>query len=261
MEQTKPERKYNISLVIMTFCIFVFTVGQYIPIDFVDTGFRALYYFVLYILLVGTASRTVFKLIYKPKKENISSARLYSILVGLVTFIVFGLETLGMSFVVWSEATTFYVRKDNPKIKIISRYLNEGAFGGGTEPSDYHIVLQRPLTAFFKLVTSIDTTTIIKSEWRKPDVYNLDDIKGRWYISRGLTNQILDFKNSTVYINNKDSIRTLNYAIVYDSLLMWNENGSVKTSNKILSLEKDNFMFEDNSETSGIKLYYRTSKQ
>ncbi len=57
--------------------------------------------------------------------------------------------------------------KDNPEIKIISRYLNEGAFGGGTEPNDYEIVLQRPIFNLFNIQTRVDTNSIDKRKWIK----------------------------------------------------------------------------------------------
>jgi uncharacterized membrane protein YiaA len=103
MEEPKSKRKYNVSLLIMLFCIFCFTVGQFIPIYFADTDFRAMYYFIICILLVATSSRTIFKFIYKPQKNNISTARLFSILAGVAIFIVFGLWTIGLLFSVWSE--------------------------------------------------------------------------------------------------------------------------------------------------------------
>lgn len=75
---------------------------------------------------------------------------------------------LGLSFSSWSVGSVYYVKKNNPKVKIISRYVNQCAYGGGTEPSDYHIVLYRPFLLFFKMETSIDTTKIDKADWIKP---------------------------------------------------------------------------------------------
>jgi len=74
----------------------------------------------------------------------------------------------GSLFDVWTEAGTYYVSKKNPDVQIISRYINEGAFGGGTEPRDYFIVLHRPITPWFKMDTAIDTNKIDKTEWVKP---------------------------------------------------------------------------------------------
>ena len=56
--------------------------------------------------------------------------------------------------------------------KIVSRYVNLGAFGGGKEPEDYETIIRRPFL-FFNLDTAIDTTTIEKSDWTRvlPDQY------------------------------------------------------------------------------------------
>ena len=112
-------------------------------------------------------SRTIFKRIHKSQKENVSSAWFYSILIGFATFVIFGLWTLGLFFLVWTVASTLYVKKDNPEIKIISRYVNQGAFGGGTEPDDYQIVLHRPILFIFKMETSMDTAKFDRTDWVK----------------------------------------------------------------------------------------------
>jgi hypothetical protein len=258
MEETTPKRKYNVSLLIMLFCIFCFTVGQFIPIYFADTGFRAMYYFIIYILLIATASRTIFKLIYKPQKNNISTARFFTILAGFATFVLFGLWTIGLLFSVWSEAFTYYVRKDNAKIKIISRYINEGAYGGGTEKEDYHIVLTRPILFFFKVETSIDTLGIKKEEWKRPEIYNFDDIKGKWFAYKGETPyRVLTFGDKSVSVQNNDTAYKLNYLISFDTLYMWQDKANFKIASKILSLDKDGFMVEDSNEVRGVRNYFR----
>ncbi|WP_158990890.1 hypothetical protein [Mucilaginibacter sp. L196] len=65
----------------------------------------------------------------------------------------------------YSDATTIYISSSNPNLKIVSRFLDEGAFGGGTEPGDYETVVLRPITPFLKIETSIDTTKMDKGEW------------------------------------------------------------------------------------------------
>ena len=258
MEETTFKRKYNVSLLIMLLCIFCFTVGQFIPVYFIDTGFRTIFYFIIYVLLIATSSRTIFKLIYKPQKSNISTARLFAILTGFATCIVFGLWTIGLLFSVWSEAFTYYVRKDNAKIKIISRYINEGAFGGGTEKEDYHIVLTRPFLLLFKMETSIDTLDIKKEEWKKPEIYNFNDIKGKWYAYKGTTPyRVLTFDNATVSVKNNDTSYKLNYLISFDTLYMWQDKTNFKLASKILSLDKDGFMVEDKNEVRGVRNYFR----
>lgn len=167
LHKDKPGKKYNVSFWIMLFCIFCFTIGQFIPIYFVNANLREKYYFIILILLVLSSSRTMFKRTYRPERNNITSARLISIIVGFAALVTFGFLTLAFYFGVWTQANIIYVKKDNPNIKIISRYVNEGAFGGGTEPEDYQVVLHRPILFLFKMETTIDTTNVDKQIWKK----------------------------------------------------------------------------------------------
>lgn len=70
----------------------------------------------------------------------------------------------------WTDTEPIYIKKDNQNIIIVSRYLDEGAFGGGTKPGDYQNVVKRQLTTFLKLETAIDTNSIDKNEWIKQPV-------------------------------------------------------------------------------------------
>jgi len=164
----EPKKKYGVSFWIMLFCIFCFTAGQFIPVYFVNADLRQNYYLLILILLVLSSGMTAFRRIYRPQKKNISSAIFISVFFGLAVLVIFGILTIALYFGVWTEANVLYVKKDNPKVKIISRYVNEGAFGGGTEPDDYQVVLHRPVLFLFKMETSVDTTKIDKKEWERP---------------------------------------------------------------------------------------------
>jgi hypothetical protein len=163
----KSKTKFNFPFWLMLFCIFCFTVGQFVPIYFVNADLRQNYYILILILLVLSSGVATFRRIYKPQKKNRSSAIFISVFLGLAVLFMFGILTIAFYFGVWTEANVFYVKKDNPKVKIISRYVNEGAFGGGTEPDDYQVVLHRPILFLFKMETSVDTTKIDRQEWTR----------------------------------------------------------------------------------------------
>jgi len=165
----RQKKKYNISILIIIFCLFSYTLGQFIPIYFIDSSLRMYFYVFILILLLVTIIWTVFKIVYKPNEYNVFSTALISLLIGLITFIVFGFWTIFLFLGVWAQAGTYYVKKSNPQIKIISRYVNLGATGGGTESEDFHIVLHRPILFLFKMETAIDTMTINKNEWIRLD--------------------------------------------------------------------------------------------
>lgn len=95
-------------------------------------------------------------------------AGLLSVGITAVVSIVFAFEILGLLFAVRDDSFVYYVQKDNENIKIVSSYINKGAYGGGTKRDDYTVMHSRPIGYFFKIDTPIDTLTINKNEWRKP---------------------------------------------------------------------------------------------
>ena len=167
MEQRVSKRKYNLSFLILLVCIFCLTLGQFIPIYFIDTKLRMDFYLAIFILLILSVGRTIFKRVWKSGKEHISSAWFFSILCAFATSIVFGIWVFALLLTAWTEAATLFVKRDNSKIKIITRYVNEGAFGGGTEPEDFETVVHRPILFYLKMETPIDTTTFDTTGWIK----------------------------------------------------------------------------------------------
>jgi len=168
MNKVKTRSKLDrIILWFMIFGIITFTVGQYIPIYFTNQGIRIFYYLIVLSLTVITVYITAYKAMYLPHKDNRIYSGIISAITTILIFIVFAFITLGTIMTDWTDAEIIYTNKNNSNIKIVSRYINEGAFGGGTEPRDYEIVVNRPFTPFFKIETSIDTTKINKSDWVK----------------------------------------------------------------------------------------------
>ena len=72
----------------------------------------------------------------------------------------------------WTDAATLYTNKSNPQLKIVSRYKNLGAHGGGTRSDDFETVLSRPITSLLKIQTRVDTNSINKGEWSRANPVN-----------------------------------------------------------------------------------------
>jgi hypothetical protein len=161
------KRKFSIAFFIMLFCLFCFTAGQYIPVYFTNSDQRLWFYIVLLLLLLGSTAVSLAKYIKGQGKVNYWWAITWSILLTTLITLVFGVLTLSLLMGTWTDVTTIYVQKNNPDVKIVSRYWNEGAFGGGTSRDDYFIVVRRPVTPLFILETSVDTNKINKTEWVK----------------------------------------------------------------------------------------------
>ena len=108
----------------------------------------------------------MYKWMRKPERDNLLASVLASMIISGAFFFLFGLITLGESFMSWYETGAYFIRKGNPQVRIIGR-----ALGGGAYDSDRpvnHVVLSRPFLHYFVMETKVDTTTIDRSVWEKP---------------------------------------------------------------------------------------------
>jgi hypothetical protein len=154
----------NITYWLMIYCILNFTVFPFIPVYFTNQNTREAYCLVIYFLFVLTS---IFQLLKAITNLGIfwKLILFISALSGLLMLFFF--YVFASSMAVWTDAGTLYTQKNNPKVRIIRRYVDMGAWGGGTSPDDYEIVLHRPLTSVFKIESHIDTLNIDKSVWIK----------------------------------------------------------------------------------------------
>jgi hypothetical protein len=162
------------TFLVMVYCLFTLTIGQFLPIYFVDGNSAFLYHIVVFIALLASTGILIFKNLYYKRKQNIHYSWLAASVTGIGIVLIFIVVRFIEAVAVWTDATVLYTNKSNSQIKIVTRYINEGAFGGGAEPNDYEIVLRRPITPYLKLETKIDTNRINKNEWIKItfDKYN-----------------------------------------------------------------------------------------
>lgn len=165
MGKLKPNLFYLISFWLMIYCFFSLTAGHLIPLYFQDDHLRENYYSIIYGVFIITLIIFCFRRYYKPEKKNGIYVVFSSIIVGAGVFIITFIFVIFSSIAVWTDIGTIYVNKRSPDLKIVIRYVNEGAYGGGTEPSDYETVVERPFTPLLKIVTAIDTAKMDKSNW------------------------------------------------------------------------------------------------
>jgi hypothetical protein len=166
----KPAKKRSKIFWLMCYCIFVFTAGQFIPIYFIDSNLKTYYYIVMLVLLCGSISASIYLRYHNPRRYNIL-AFISSVVVGVGLFSILGMGMILAGIGEWTVAGTYFIKKSNPDIRIVSRYMDQGALGGGTHPEDYTTCITRPITPLFTLETSVDTNTIDKSEWIKSPAF------------------------------------------------------------------------------------------
>jgi len=166
----KKPKLYHVALWVMLFGIFTDTLGQFIPVYFIYLSWIAPFYTLIFLMIWVPVPLLCYRQMYNPVKKNTAWAITTSAISAVLVFIIAGFFTIGKMVAVWTDAATLYTKKDNPGVQIVSRYINLGAQGGGTELSDYQVVLKRPITPLFKMETPIDTTTLNKREWVRKSV-------------------------------------------------------------------------------------------
>jgi predicted membrane protein len=157
--------KINLSLLLLIYCVATLTLFQFIPVYFVDQAPRLTFYLFVYFALMFSSVFEILK--YFGRTTHYLITKILAFVFLFFGFMVALLFVIGQFTVTWTEAAIYYKSKANPKVKILSRYLDAGALGGGTEPEDYKIVLHRPLTRYFKIETTVDTNKIDKDDWIK----------------------------------------------------------------------------------------------
>jgi hypothetical protein len=146
-------------------------IARFIPLYFTNNHLKFGYYVVLLICLATSAVIKFSRWSNRIQVWAKTFVVITSFLFGLLVFLLLALINLISTAFGYADAGTFYTLKNNSEIKIVSRYYDQGAFGGGTEPEDYETILRRPITPFYKLETKVDTTTIDKTKWIKQSYY------------------------------------------------------------------------------------------
>jgi hypothetical protein len=167
LTSNKPQKKHSITIIIFLCCISLFIVGFITPVYFVNAEWRFRYYLGLIALMAITGSLTVFRLMYDPNKDG----ELWPALAFFIAFIssvpLGGFLLLLALTTSWSQAGTEYYRKDNPSVKIISRYTESRLLDWGTSGEKFHTALQRPFWGVFKIEIAVDKDFADSSKWVK----------------------------------------------------------------------------------------------
>ena len=92
---------------------------------------------------------------------------------------------------------------------------------------------------------------------RKKEI-TVADLKGSWYLNKWTAYHTLIFSDNTVFVdNNIDTVSTLNYSLMQDTLITWTTSNR-KFKNKIISYTKHNLILDGILENTGTCIYSRT---
>ena len=163
----KPREKYSITIIIFLCCISLFFVGFITPVYFVNAEWRFRYYLGLIALMGITGSLTVFRLVYDPNKDGAIWPVLAFFIAAISSVPIGGYLLLVALTTSWSQAGTEYYRKDNPSVKIISRYTESGLLDWGTSGEKFHTAWQCPFLKVFKIEIGVDKDFADNDKWVK----------------------------------------------------------------------------------------------
>ncbi|OOQ58563.1 hypothetical protein [Mucilaginibacter pedocola] len=163
MEQNLTPNSNKLSFWTLLYSVLGFTAFQFIPVYFTQQTPRLIYYCILFLAFAFSSVIQLQR--YFSRSAHYLITKILSAIFLIAVWMIALLFVLTIPLAVWSEAGTYYVNKNDPEVKIISRYLDLGAFGGGTEPGDYEIVWHRPVTPYFKIEMAIDTNKLDKKNW------------------------------------------------------------------------------------------------
>ena len=89
-----------------------------------------------------------------------------------------------------------------------------------------------------------------------------DHIKGEWYLNKWTMYHTLSFANTTVFVDNHiDSVFTLNYSLLNDTLILKDNNSRVTYREKIINLTQDTLVLKSFGNNQNILGYSRTKRK
>ena len=90
----------------------------------------------------------------------------------------------------------------------------------------------------------------------------IDDIKGKWYLNKWTMYHTLSFADTTVFVDNHiDSVFYSNYSLHYDTLILQDNERTIRYKNKIISISKDTLIIRSFGSGADTLGYSRTKRE
>ena len=149
------KRHKIISLTLLFYCAFVIFLGDFIPIEFVSSTFKNIYFSIIYISFPVFLIWTII---------NVSKIKRPAIFVTVATILsVTILLVVGFAHTMCGTTTEIIFQNKNNSQTIVRRNYGCGAWDSDFPVYTYHKVV--PMTPFFNIVTKYDITNIDKDVW------------------------------------------------------------------------------------------------
>lgn len=151
-------------VLLLIFCLLVLTIGQLIPIEFINKSLRNCYYFILIICVIITSFFCLKKISYWNSlilRVIISLVFVFLIFVSLIS-LMFGLAG---SIMCGTSEKILFENKQESNTKIVERSYGCGATD--TDFPEYKMYKLIPLANQFNFITEFDTSHIDRENWKQ----------------------------------------------------------------------------------------------
>jgi hypothetical protein len=89
-----------------------------------------------------------------------------------------------------------------------------------------------------------------------------DDIKGEWYLNKWTMYHSLEFRDKTLFVDNHiDSVFYSNYSLQNDTLILRDNDSTIKYKNKIIAITKDTLVIKSFGSGTDTLGYSRTRRE
>ncbi len=90
----------------------------------------------------------------------------------------------------------------------------------------------------------------------------IDDIKGKWYLNKWTMYHTLSFADTTVFVDNHiDSVFYSNYSIHNGTLILKDNDRTLRYNNKIIAISKDTLIIRSFGNDADTLSYSRTKRE
>ncbi|TMI62593.1 MAG: hypothetical protein E6H07_14360 [Bacteroidetes bacterium] len=141
-------------------CLFVLTIGQYMPFQFSNESSAETFYALVWLIFPVAVLLTLLKKVISP--ENRTSKALI-IFLAIVSFLFLSVYVFGRTMCGYITDDILFVNKSDTSLKVIKRHYDCGAYD--SDLPKYEFYKMKSLTKQILYSKKVDTTKLDKNKW------------------------------------------------------------------------------------------------
>ena len=150
------------TIIFIVSTVFVFTIGQNLPIEFKDNSIKSDYYYFAFTALPISFLLTLLGTIKKKNSKAINwTIGVLTVLASSLCFFILISVMFSIGFGAWTNEKILFRSKTDNNISINLQIFDVGALGYG----GHRTTQLTPFLKYFQKVKIIDTTKIDKAQW------------------------------------------------------------------------------------------------